>query len=85
MVVWVFWGHGKGEGCRTLSSSCPCWGADHLWAIVAPGMGDIGDGGAVLVDVVARSDWRWGISCLLHFDRLYSFGTTLLEDAIPCI
>ena len=38
----------RGEGCvGILSSSCPCWGADHLWAIVAPRLGDIGDGGAV--------------------------------------
>ena len=67
----------RGEAVGALSSSCPCWGADHLWAIIkhlddlASGMGDIGDGGAVLVGIVARSDWRWGISCLLHFDRLY--------------
>ena len=49
------------------------------------GMGDIGDGGAVLVGIIACSNWHWEISCLLHFDKLYSFGTTLLDDAIPCI
>ena len=46
-------------------------GADHLWDIVALEMGDIGDGGAVPVSIVARLEWQWGISCLSHFDRLY--------------
>ena len=61
----------RGKAVVALSSSCRCWGADHLWAIVAPVMGNIGDGGAVLVSIVASSDWRWGISCLWHLDRLY--------------
>ena len=60
---------GKAEGA--LPSSCSCRGADHLWVILAPEIGDIGDGGAILVGIVARSDWRWRISSLLHFDRLY--------------
>ena len=33
------------KAVEVLSSSCPCWGADHLWAIVGPGLEDIGDGG----------------------------------------
>ena len=39
----VVWGHGRGKALGALSSSCSCWSADHLWAIVTPGMGDIGD------------------------------------------
>ena len=38
----------RGKAVGVLSFSCPCLCADHLWAIVAPGMGDIGDGGRSL-------------------------------------
>ena len=27
----------RGKAVGALSSSCPCWGADHLWTIVAQG------------------------------------------------
>ena len=86
--LWRFGGSemmARGKAAGVLSSSCLCWGANHRWTIVAPGLGGTGDGGMVLVRIVARSDWRWGISYLLHFDRLYSFGTALLKDAISCI
>ena len=57
---WFEWSgvRARGEGRRALSPSYPCWGANHLWTNVAPGIGDTGDGGAVLMGIVARSDWR---------------------------
>ena len=53
-----------------LSSSCPCWGADHpSLGHCGSGDGGIGDGREVFVGIVVRSEWRWGISCPLHLDR----------------
>ena len=60
-----------GGDAGVLSLSSLCWGADHLWVVVAPGLANIGNGGAALMVIVARPDWRWRISCLLQFDRLY--------------
>ena len=40
---------------------------------MALGLGDIGDGESVFQGIVARSDWRWGISCpciLIDYIRL---------------
>ena len=63
---WFGWSEvmARGKAVGTLSSSCPCgvlivFGPLWLWGI--------GDGGAVLVGIVARSDQQWGfhVCCIL--------------------
>ena len=41
--LWFGWSGvmARGKAVEALLSSCPCWGADHLWAIVAPRMGTL--------------------------------------------
>ena len=66
----MVWHHGKRKHIGALSSGCPCWGADHSsLGHCGSGDGGIGDGGEVLVGIVARLDWWWEFSCPLHLNR----------------